>query len=140
MSKHETYLEEIDELGVAGVVSEEAVEAATDSLAFVESLHTAFCESGYDLGEEPDVSKLEKVIDTMSGELAAASLFLAEDSFSAVPKMLRAIAKAFESTAKTGEEVPPVIINGYNSLATRIEATRFQQAQMKDLVAAQTTK
>lgn len=137
MSKYETYLEELD----AGVdVSSDALEAATDSLAFVTSLHTVFCESGYDLGDEPDVSMLEKVIDTLAGELAAASLFLAEDSFTAVPQMLRAIAQAFVDTAKPGEEVPPVIINGYNSLAARIEATRVQTQQMKDLVAAQTSK
>jgi hypothetical protein len=137
MSKYETYLEELD----AGEdVSSDALEAATDALAFVTSLHTAFCESGYDLGEDPDVSNLEKVLDIMAGELAAASLFLAEDSFTAVPKMLRTIASAFENTAKPGEEVPQVIINGYNSLAARIEATRVQKQQMKDLVEAQTAK
>lgn len=137
MSKYETYLEELD----AGEdVSSDALEAATDALAFVTSLHTAFCESGYDLGEDPDTVKLEAVMDIMAGELAAASLFLAEDSFTAVPKMLRTIASAFENARKPGEEVPQVIINGYNSLAARIEATRVQKQQMKDLVAAQTTK
>jgi hypothetical protein len=54
--------------------------------------------------------------------------------------MLRTIAKAFEGTAKPGEEVPQVIINGYNSLAARIEATRVQTQQMKDLVEAQPSK
>ena len=137
MSKYETYLEELD----AGEdVSSDALEAATDALAFVTSLHTAFSESGYDLGEDPDTSNLEKVLDIMAGELAAASLFLAEDSFAAVPKMLRTIASAFENTGKPGEEVPQVIINGYNSLAARIEATRVQKQQMKDLVEAQTAK
>jgi hypothetical protein len=140
MSKYETYLEELDAAGEAGAVPEEALEAAVDALAFVQSLHTAFCESGYDLGEEPDTSKLESVMDIMAGELAAASLFLAEDSFENVPKMLRTIAKAFEATGKPGEEIPTVIINGYNSLAARIEATRVQTKQMKDLVAAQTSK
>jgi hypothetical protein len=140
MSKYETYLEELDAAGEAGAIPEEALEAAVDSLAFVQALHTAFCESGYDLGEEPDTSKLESVMDIMAGELAAASLFLAEDSFENVPKMLRTIAKAFEATGKPGEEVPQVIINGYNSLAARIEATRVQTQQMKDLVEAQPSK
>jgi hypothetical protein len=137
MSKYETYLEELDS---DDTPSSDAMEAATDALAFVSALHTAFSESGYDLGEEPDTSKLEAVMDIMAGELAAASLFLAEDSFENVPKMLRTIAKAFEATGKPGEEIPTVIINGYNSLAARIEATRVQTQQMKDLVAAQTTK
>jgi hypothetical protein len=140
MSKYETYLEELDSITVEDQQHGEALEAATDALAFVQALHTAFSESGYDLGEEPDTSKLEQVMDIMAGELAAASLFLAEDSFENVPKMLRTIAKAFEATGKPGEEIPTVIINGYNSLAARIEATRVQTQQMKDLVAAQPTK
>jgi hypothetical protein len=102
-------------------------------------LHNVFRENGYDLPEEPDMSSLEAILDMMMGELAAASIFLSEDSFLQVPHMLRTIAKAFEATAD-GEEVPTVIVNGYNRLADRIQATRVQQQQMKDLVTAQNTK
>jgi hypothetical protein len=136
MSKYETYLEELEN---STGISSEALESAADSLAFIQSLHTVFRENGYDLPEEPDVSALENILDSMMGELAAASIFLSEDSFLQVPHMLRTIAKAFEATAD-GEEVPTVIVNGYNRLADRIQATRVQQQQMKDLVTAQNTK
>jgi hypothetical protein len=136
MSKYETYLEELEN---STGISSEALESAADSLAFIQSLHTVFRENGYDLPEEPDVSALENILDSMMGELAAASIFLSEDSFMQVPHMLRTIAKAFEATAG-GEEVPTVIVNGYNRLADRIQATRVQQQQMKDLVTAQNTK
>ena len=136
MSKYETYLEDIQD---GDDVSSDALEAAADSLGFVTALHTVFRENGYDLGEEPDVSSLENILDSMMSELAAASLFLSENSFQQVPTMLRTIAKAFGETAG-GEEVPTVIIDGYNRLADRIEATRVQQQQMKELLAAQPTK
>jgi hypothetical protein len=140
MSKYETHLESLGilEENAEGSFSE-ALEAASDSLGFVTSLHSVFKDNGYDLGEEPDVSALEHILDSMFSELAAASLFLSEDSFQQVPTMLRTIAKAFEQTAG-GDEVPTVIIEGYNRLADRIEATRVQQQQMKELLAAQPTK
>jgi hypothetical protein len=136
MSKYETYLEDLES---GDDVSSDALEAAADSLGFVTSLHSVFKDNGYDLGEDPDVSSLENILDSMMSELAAASLFLSEDSFQQVPHMLRTIAKAFANTAG-GDEVPTVIINGYNRLADRIEATRVQQQQMKELLAAQPTK
>jgi len=136
MSLYETYLEELEN---GTDVSSEALEAAADSLAFTTSLHNVFRENGYDLPENPDMSSLEAVLDMMMGELAAASIFLSEDSFMQVPHMLRTIAKAFETTAGS-DEVPTVIVNGYNRLADRIQATRVQQQQMKDLVTAQNTK
>lgn len=135
MSKYETYIEELES---STEVSGDALEAAADALAFVESLNSVFRGNGYNLSEDPDCGSLEIVLDSMAAELAAASLFLAEDSFKSVPQMLRGIAKAF--TQATGQEVPTLIVNGYNNLADRIEATRVQQQQMKDLVAAQTTK
>lgn len=132
MSQYETYLEQLE----AGEdVSEEALDAATESLAFVTALHSVFRDNGYDLPENPDVSTLEHILDGMMGELAAASLFLSEKSFQRVPEMLRTISKAF--TQEPGAEVPTVIVKGYNRLADRIEATRVQQQQMKELLSAQ---
>lgn len=136
MSKYETYLEELE---AGDDVSSDALEAASDSLAFVTSLHSVFRDNGYDLPEDPDMSALENILDGMMGELSAACIFLSEDSFMQVPHMLRTIAKAFETTAGS-DEVPTVIVNGYNRLADRIQATRVQQQQMKDLVTAQNTK
>ena len=136
MSKYETYMEELEGHETP---SSDALEAAVDCVGFVTSLHTVFKDNGYDLGEEPDVSTLENILDGMFSELAAASLFLSEDSFQQVPTMLRTIGKAFANTSG-GDEVPSVIIEGYNRLADRIEATRVQQQQMKELLAAQPTK
>lgn len=136
MSKYETYMEELE---AHETPSSNALEAAVDCVGFVTSLHSVFKDNGYDLGEEPDVSSLENILDSMFSELAAASLFLSEDSFQQVPTMLRTIGKAFANTAG-GDEVPSVIIEGYNRLADRIEATRVQQQQMKELLAAQPTK
>ena len=136
MSKYDIYLEELQD---GDSVSDDALEAAADALAFTTALHNVFRENGYDLPENPDMASLEVVLDMMMGELSAACIFLSEDSFIQVPHMLRTIAKAFEATAG-GEEVPTVIVNGYNRLANRIDATRVQQQQMKDLVTAQNTK
>jgi hypothetical protein len=52
--------------------------------------------------------------------------------------MLRKIGEAFSQMP--GQEVPTVIVRSYNRLANRIEATRVQQQQMKELLEAQTTK
>jgi hypothetical protein len=135
MSKYETYIEELENPETA---SEDALEAASDCLAFVESLHSVFRDNGYDLSEEPDLSAVESILDGMMGELAAASLFLSEDSFKSVPQMLRKIGEAFSQMPS--QEVPTVIVRGYNRLANRIEATRVQQQQMKELLETQTTK
>ena len=133
MSKYETYMEELENPGTA---SDDALEAASDCLAFVESLYSVFRDNGYDIPEEPDLSVLEAIIDGLNGELAAASLFLSEDSFKAVPGMLRHIGENFPQAK--GQEVPTVITKGFSRLANRIEATRVQQQQMKELSEAQT--
>jgi hypothetical protein len=136
MSKYETYLEELEN---GDDVSNEALEAAADSLAFVTALYNVFRDNGYDLPAEPDMASLENVLDGMMSELSAACIFLSEDSFKQVPNMLRAIGQAFATTSG-GEEVPTLIVHGYNRLADRIEATRFQQQQSKGLVTAQNAK
>lgn len=129
MLQYEQYLEELEN---AEDVSEEALDTATDALAFVLALHTMFRDNGVDLTEEPSISQLENIIDGILGELAAASIFLSEDCYKSVPKMLRTISSSFAQ--KKGEEVPTVITKGFSRLADRIEATRVQQRQMKDLV------
>ena len=135
MSKLETYMEELEN---GENISDDALEAASDSLAFVESLYSVFRDNGYDIPEEPDLSVLEAIIDGIHGELAAASLFLSEDSFKGVPDILRHIGENFP--AAHGQEVPAVITRGFTRLANRIEATRVQQQQMKDLLESQQNK
>lgn len=135
MSNFEAYIEELEGHETP---SSEALDAASDCLAFVASLYSVFRENGYDVPEEPDLAVLEAMIDGMSGELAAASLFLSEDSFKEVPGILRHISENFPQVQ--GQEVPPVITKGFSRLANRIDATRVQQQQMKELLEAQTTK
>jgi hypothetical protein len=131
MSNYEDYIEEVEAEGLDGL-SEDCIVAAADALAFVQALHTMFKDNGVDLPIEPDVSSLEDVIDGVIGELAAASIFLSEDSFKRVPNMLRVVSSSF--TQNAGEEVPTVITKGFSRLADRIEATRVQGTQMKELV------
>jgi hypothetical protein len=129
MSKYETYIEEVE--SDKPLSADCSVEAA-DALAFVQALHTMFKDNGVNLPEDPDVVDLEHVIDGLMGELAAACLFLSEDSFKAVPNMLRTLSSGF--TQHVGEEVPTVITKGFSRFADRIEATKVQTTQMKELV------
>lgn len=130
MSDFETYLEELES---GEDVSEEALEAATDALAFCMAMHDALKENGY-TSEEPSIAFLEKTWDGMLGELAAASLFLSENAFQAAPKMMRGIADNLSKHATEDNTVPSVIAQGFRSFAKRIEATRVQQQQMKELL------
>ena len=131
MSKYEDYIDEVEGSDVDDITAECAA-AASDALAFVQALHTMFKDNGVNLPIEPDVSSLEDVIDGVIGELAAASIFLSEESFENVPNMLRVVSSSFPQNA--GEEVPTVITKGFSRLADRIEATRVQATQMKELV------
>jgi hypothetical protein len=131
MNNYEKYLEEFENPD-SDDVSAEAIDAAADSFAFVLALHTMFADNGVNVGSEPNISVLENIIDGVLGELAAASIFLSEDCFALVPKMLRTISSSF--TQREGEEVPTVITKGFSRLADRIEATRVQQTQMRNLV------
>ena len=129
MSKFEEYLDQV-ESGEA--LSETAREAASDAMAFCLALHDALRENGYTGDDEPSIEFLEGTIDGLLGELAAASIFLSERSFQQVPKMLRV------TGAKLDKEniVPNVVSSGFVRLANRIEATRVQQAQAAELLAA----
>lgn len=130
MSDFETYL---DELESRENVSEEALEAATDALAFCMAMHDALKENGY-TSDDLSIEFLEKTWDGMLGELAAASLFLSENSFKNVPAMMRAIADNLANEATGDNTVPSVVAHGFRSFAKRIEATRVQQQQMKELM------
>jgi hypothetical protein len=100
-----------------------------------------FRENGYDMPEDPEVSLLENAVDGMVGELSAASFFLSEDSFANAPELLRGISSAFAITQSNSKTVvPTVVVKGYARLANRIEATRVQKQQMKELLDAQNAK
>lgn len=110
--------------------SKEALDIASDALAFVQSLHQTFADNGMTSSAEPDLNELENIIDAIYGELAAACIFLSEPSFARVPDMLRVVSKKLEGSK---DEVPPVVIKGYSRLAKRIENTRLHmQAVVKN--------
>lgn len=119
-----------------------ALDAGADAMSFVLNLHKMFKENGADLPDEPDIRRLEQIIDGVHGELAAACLFLSEKSFEQVPTMLRGIAKRVEKldtkfkdpSGVEDTSVPKPIIDGFQHLADRIEATRVQQHQMLGLL------
>lgn len=122
---HERAIEELEE----GQPSREALEKGLDALAFVESLHNLFKDTGMTSKEEPDVDELENLIDALYGELGAAVLFLCEPSFSRVPDMMRVIAQKMEKL-EDSSVVPPTIVKGFVRVAKRIENTRQNQQQM----------
>ncbi len=132
---YEDYISELEE---ADFPSPAAIEAGADALTFVVSLNNELRQNGAKLPEDPDVDKLGTVLDGVFAELAAASIFLSEKSFTRVPKMLRGIADAFEKadedfkdpTGATGPSVPSAIVRGYRHFATRIEAARVQKAEL----------
>lgn len=130
MSNYETYLEELES---GEDVSEEALEAATDALAFCLAMHEALKENGYTT-DEPSIEFLEKTWDGMMGELAAASLFLSENVFKNAPTMMRGIADNLSNKATDNNDVPAIVAHGFRSFAKRIEATRVQQTQMKEFL------
>jgi hypothetical protein len=112
-------------------VSKEALDLAADAMAFVQSLHQTFADNGMTSSTEPDLNELENIIDAIYGELAAACIFLSEPSFARVPDMLRVVSKKLEGSK---DEVPPVVVKGYERLAKRIENTRLHmQALVKNM-------
>jgi len=132
------YEEHIVEIEGAVFPSKASLEAAADALGFVHTLNEALRENGADLPEEPDVDKLGSTLDGVFAELAAASIFLSENTFARVPKMLRTISAAFDKadtrfldpTGSAGPSVPAVLVKGYKDLARRIEVARVQQADL----------
>lgn len=109
--------------------SGEAAEAALDAMAFVQSLHQVLKDNGMTDKEEPDLDELENLVDALHGELGAAVLFLCEPSFARVPDMLRIISKQLDKSGNK-EEVPLVIVKGFDRLAKRIENTRVNMQQL----------
>ena len=126
MSDFETYLEELES---GDDVSEEALEAATDALAFCLALHEALRENGYTT-DDPSIPFLERTVDGMMGELAAASIVMSEGVFKGLPDIMRTNADTLEKH----NVVPPAVVQGFRSFAKRIEATRVQMQQMKELL------
>lgn len=130
MSEFEKCVETLEGDWPRNNTEQEARDKALDALAFVESLHQLFKDTGMTTSEEPDVNELENLIDALYGELGAAVLFLCEPSFSRVPDMLRGIGKNMEKLEDSNNVIPPTIVKGFSRIAKRIENTRQNQQQM----------
>lgn len=109
--------------------SDEAREKALDAISFVESLHQMFKDNGMTTKDEADVDELENLIDALHGELGAAVLFLCEPVFARVPDMMRVVSKQMEKE----QDVPVVIVKGFERVAKRIENTRVKMQQVVPL-------
>lgn len=133
-----TYEGYISELEDVTFPSEKSLEAGADALTFVINLNNVLRENGADLPEEPDIDQLGSVLDGVFAEVAAACIFLSEKSFARVPKMLRTVANALDQadadfkdpTGQGGPSVPRAIVRGYRDLATRLESTQVQKAEL----------
>ena len=112
-----------------------AIETACDCLSFVQALWDVYhLEGAHDGTSAPDISTMENLFDALQGELAAASLFLSENSFSRVPDMLRSLADKLEG--HEDNVVPVVVARGFSRFANRIENVRKQQQLLMKVVAA----
>ena len=142
MPNFEEHINVIESLREDTDCSEEqdaALEAATETLAFVQALHTLFVDSGAKLPETPDCYILEHYIDALYGELGAATIFLSEQSFSQVPDMLRVISQQIKAkdvplAAPDGEtrpSVPTAVVAGFSRFADRIDKMRVQQQNLQ---------
>jgi hypothetical protein len=112
-----------------------ALETACDCLSFVQALWEVYqLEGAHDGTTPPDIAMMENLFDALQGELAAASLFLSENSFSRVPDMLRSLAEKLEG--HEDDVVPVVVARGFSRFANRIENVRKQQQLLMKVVAA----
>lgn len=91
-----------------------------DAIQAVNGLFALFAEAGTPVETADD---LVEAVDSLMGEIVAASLFLSSDHFSRSPDMLRNISKQVSAD----KNVPQSVLDGFRSLANRIETTRQAQ-------------
>ena len=135
MSKAELQIEVLQDMSAVSkdTRQEEAIEAGADALAFAQSLHSLYQDQGV-LSEdaELDLGILENLVDAYHGELAAAALFLSEDSFGRVSEALRGTGKAL---TRDGEDIVPLIVRkGFERLANRVEQAKKQRQQVFQVI------
>jgi len=125
----EDYLDDLDMLSNRACGTEtDALDLASDSLAFCKSLFDTFQQNGM-LPEDADfdLSYMENLIDALTGELSAAVLYLkGQPPGRRVVESLRTISdnlREHNRLAKEEDRVPHVVEQGYSRLADRIEST-----------------
>lgn len=127
-----TYEEHITGLENAKGVSSDTVETACDAISFVATIHSLYVDQGVLNGEaDVDIEVLENLFDAFYGELAAATLFLSQDSFKGVPELLRGVEKTMDDP---DNDVPSSVRKGFGRLAKRIEKARVLQVEMAQVL------
>lgn len=91
-----------------------------DAIVAVEGLLCLFKDAGVPVDEPGD---LVDAVDALMGELMSAALFLASPHFSRSPDSLRRIGE----TVALNKDVPKPVVDGFASLAKRVENTRLAQ-------------
>lgn len=115
----------------------EALEAASDAMAFCQSLWNLFKDQGLiTSSEDPDFYTMEKVIDSLYGELAAATLMFSDESFD-LSSHLEKIISMFENVhgsvkAKNDGTVPPEVVQGFKAFANRLSNAKIIRLSMKN--------
>lgn len=123
-----TFADALENLESAGDydVTTRARDKGAEAIAFAMALHEMFKSNGMTSKEEPDLDELENLVDALHGELAAAVLFLCENSFARVPDMMRVVSATLEKDGTA----PVVVAKGYARLAKRIENTRVMMQKL----------
>ena len=71
-----------------------ALEKASEALAFCQSLWNVLRDNGLkSVNDEPDLFVIEKALDLMFAELAAATLVFSDDAFKKMPEFFKGFAK-----------------------------------------------
>lgn len=105
----------------------EALETGADAMAFCQSLWDLFREHGLITDSTtPDVYVMEKVIDSLYGELAAVTLMLSADELAFGPyldqtiQMFATQPNLLTKANDVGANIPPEVINGFRAFAARL--------------------
>ncbi len=120
MNTYDSYIETVENLSTSKSSEQEqlALEAAADSLAFVQGLHDTFVAQGLKMPTEPDMHQLEGIIEGYVGELIAACILLSNQGLGSTPEMLVKL----EERLRT--QVPESVRTGFLRLASRVKESR----------------
>lgn len=125
---YDTYIDILENIDIQiPNVSEEtkhALEAAADALSFVQGLHDTFAAHGVSLPENPDLYKLEGIVEGYVGELGAAVMILSNNQLGDTPLALNRLSKEVDG------KMPPSVVTGCLRLADRIKKTRVSQQKL----------
>lgn len=133
---YEDAIEALDTIKGETPAQQEALEQAASAMSFAQSVNELFRDHGAVIPETPDVYLLEQLIDSYMGELAAAVIFLCDDSFQRVPGMLRAISRGLKKQKEDGgaDDTPDIVIRGYAKFADRIDNSKVKIAEMAEVL------